>query len=260
MAVLDKIVKSYAQALLSLVEEKSVEAVCATGDDMERILSYTRFTALSEFLSSPYVTRDDKFDVIEWVFGPKLVEGVHKFYAPEGGGEAPLQPPGTPLANIIATEDRVRREGQSPLKREFVVSPVRKTTFCFLSLLVDRGIIGFLEKIACTYLDLFRKLCKIDIVYISVPYLIPPGGGLFQLPEVNRKVQDLFKVLSRFNWQGKSKAVRTFRYKFRLDFGLIAGCTVQVNSTYFDCSVSGELGRLAKSLDFQNVSLDDYYV
>lgn len=258
MSILSKIVKSYAQALLSVVKGKSLAALIKTDADMRRVLSYTRFTALSEFLNSPYITKDDKFDIVEWVFGPKLVEEVHKLYSPEEG-EEPLLQVDPKLTTIFAREDRVLREGQRPLTREFVVSPVRKTTFCFLQLLVDRGIIGFVEKIAYTYINLCCKMLHVEFVYISVPYDIPPGGGMFLKPEVVRKVDELLDVLLSFPWKGKSKIVNTFHHQFRFNLNLIAGCTVQINSTCFDCSVSGELGRLFKYLSFQDVSLDDYY-
>jgi hypothetical protein len=73
------------------------------------------------------------------------------------------------------------------------------------------------------------------------------------------QINELFGVLVSNNWREKSKDIKRLVYKFESNKGLIAGFTVQVSSTLFDCSISGELSRLVKFLDFQDGSFSNYY-
>lgn len=229
MAILDKVVKSYAQALLSIVEEKSVDALSKTKNDMVGILSYMRYTSLSEFLRSPYILKDDKFEVIEWVFGPKFFKEVQA-----------LCPPGQDYVGKDKTE-------KEPLTfaADVLASPVRNTTFCFLSLLLDRGIIGFVDKIAEKYLELDRIRRKVAIAIFTIPYT----EKLFIDLRMKAKIDNLLNLLvSSTNWRGKFENIEKLEYKFESNPLLIAGFTVQVNTTVMDCSVSGEFRRLQKKL------------
>lgn len=255
MSVLDKVVESYAQGLLTVVEEKSSEAFSKTKEDMACILSYMKYSSLKEFLSSSCVTKDNKLDMIDWIFSPKLIA-------------APPVPPQTdnPVKEGAGLHDNIVLDHTTgryttmivpPYPPELIsvqTSPVQTTTLSFLKLLVDRGIIGFVDKIAIRYLELCVILRKLGIAIITVPYLT----DFFITSEVRDQINELLEVLVSNYWGGKSKNIERLEYKFESTKDLIAGFTVQINSTLFDCSVSGELSRLVKFLDFQDSDFGNY--
>jgi F0F1-type ATP synthase delta subunit len=256
MPVLDKVVESYAQGLLTVAEEKSSETLSKTKKDMACILSYMKYSSLKEFLSSSYVTKDNKLDMIDWIFSPKLIA-------------APPVPPqtdnpvkeGAGLHGIVLdhTTGRYTTMIVPPYPPELIsvqTSPVQTTTLSFLKLLVDRGIIGFVDKIAIRYLELCIILRKLGIAIITVPYLT----DFLITSKVRDQINELLEVLISNYWRGKSKNIKRLKYKFKSTKDLIAGFTVQINSTLFDCSVSGELSRLVKFLDFQDDDFGYYYI
>ena len=51
-----------------IAEGKSLEALSKTKTDMARILSHSKFLSLKEFLSPPCVTKDNKGNIVHWVF------------------------------------------------------------------------------------------------------------------------------------------------------------------------------------------------
>lgn len=278
MSVLDKVVESYAQGLLTVVEEKSSEAFSKTKEDMACILSYMKYSSLKEFLSSSCVKKDDKLDMIDWIFGPKVVAtppvipaqtdnpvkgaGLHDSVIAAGleigivldhttGRDTTVQ---NLLYRLVT--DRPKPGIVPPELISVQTSPVQTTTLSFLKLLVDRGIIGFVDKIAIRYLELCVILRKLGIAIITVPYLT----DFFITSEVRDQINELLEVLVSNCWGGKSKNIERLEYKFESTKDLIAGFTVQINSTLFDCSVSGELSRLVKFLDFQDDDFGYYYV
>jgi F0F1-type ATP synthase delta subunit len=168
MPVLDKVVESYAQGLLTVVEEKSSEAFSKTKEDMACILSYMKYSSLKEFLSSSCVTKDDKLDMIDWIFSPKVVIST----SPKGAGldDTVFDHINRPKPRIVPRE-LISYSGPNGQSCSVQTRPVQTTTLSFLKLLVDRGIIGFVDKIAIRYLELCVIRRKLGIAIITVPYL-----------------------------------------------------------------------------------------
>ena len=102
--------------LLTIAEGKSLEVLSKTKIDMARILSHSKFLSLKDFLSSPCVTKDDKWNIVHWVFSHKVITAT---------SEVIIVPTGNPLLHQC---------GYFATPGSYV--PVRTITFHFLKLLV----------------------------------------------------------------------------------------------------------------------------
>ncbi len=101
----------------------------------------------------------------------------------------------------------------------------------FIMLLVDRGRIMFLDKIAEKYLELFRKLNNIVLAEVTSATSLNEA----QLQAVKDKITSL-------------TGATAVEVKTTVDPDLIGGVIIRVGSQVFDTSIKGQLRRLALSL------------
>ncbi|TVQ47558.1 MAG: F0F1 ATP synthase subunit delta [Gloeocapsa sp. DLM2.Bin57] len=101
----------------------------------------------------------------------------------------------------------------------------------FMMLLVDRGRIMFLDKIAEKYLELFRKLNNVVLAEVTSATTMSEG----QLQAVKDKITSL-------------SGATAVEVKTTVEPDLIGGVIIKVGSQVYDTSIRGQLRRLALNL------------
>lgn len=101
----------------------------------------------------------------------------------------------------------------------------------FVMLLVDRGRIMFLDKIAAKYLELFREMNNIVLAEVTSATAMSET----QLQTVKDKISSL-------------TGATAVEVKTTIDPDLIGGVIIKVGSQVYDTSIQGQLRRLALSL------------
>jgi F-type H+-transporting ATPase subunit delta len=136
----------------------------------------------------------------------------------------------SPLLSSFLENPLIKAEGKKAVLQN-ILGDTNVYLKNFIMLLVDRGRIMFLDKIAEKYLELFRKLNNVVLAEVTSATSISEA----QLQAVKDKITRLTGAAG-------------VEVKTSVDPDLIGGVIIKVGSQVYDTSIRGQLRRLALSL------------
>jgi len=131
------------------------------------------------------------------------------------------------LANPIISPDEKKETIEKILK-----SKVNENTIKFLSVLVKRNRINLVETVIYSFLQIVYRSSTLRLLEISSAY-----------PFTNTQQNRLCKKIKEL------ANVQDVLVSMTVDYSLIGGFTMKVNSKFIDLSVKSQLNNLAKHLD-----------
>ena len=126
----------------------------------------------------------------------------------------------------------VSQEAKYEILGKILESQVHVETFKFLTILIKRNRIDFLEAIITNYLELVCEIASLKTIEVSTAFA-------FTNLQKNTLVKKLKKLTN----------AREIRLTLKLDSSLIGGFLIKTDSKVIDFTVKNQLQNLAKHLD-----------
>lgn len=125
----------------------------------------------------------------------------------------------------------ITREAKKNVLKDILGEQISSTTLKFLMLLVDRGRIAFLDKVAQKFLELSYKKEAIEIAKVtsSIPLSV----------QQQKELAENLKTIT---------GAKQIRLALRVDAKLIGGFTVEIGSKLIDSSIRGQLNKITNLL------------
>ena len=137
----------------------------------------------------------------------------------------------SPELSSFLSNPLMKADAKKAVLQEVLGSQANAYLKNFMMLLVDRGRIMFLDKIAEKYLELFRKMNNIALAEV----ISATSMDEEQLQTVKDKIKNLTSATE-------------VELKPSVDPALIAGVVIKVGSQVYDTSLQGQLRRIALNL------------
>jgi len=126
----------------------------------------------------------------------------------------------------------VSQEAKYEILGKILESQVHVETFKFLTILIKRNRIDFLEAIITNYLELVCEIASLKTIEVSTAFA-------FTNLQKNTLVKKLKKLTN----------AREIRLTLKLDSSLIGGFLIKTESKVIDFTIKNQLEKLAKHLD-----------
>lgn len=125
----------------------------------------------------------------------------------------------------------ITREAKKNVLKDILGEQISSTSLRFLMLLVDRGRIAFLDRIAQKFLDLSYKKEAIEIAKVtsSIPLSV----------QQQKELAENLKLIT---------GAKQIKLALRVDAKLIGGFTVEIGSKLIDSSIRGQLNKITNLL------------
>lgn len=125
----------------------------------------------------------------------------------------------------------ITREAKKNVLKDVLEEQISASSLKFLMLLVDRGRIAFLDKIAQKFLELSYKKDAIEIAKVT--------SSIALSAQQQKDLAEKLKVLT---------GAKQIKLALRVDPKLIGGFTVEIGSKLIDTSVRGQLKKISNLL------------
>jgi F-type H+-transporting ATPase subunit delta len=126
----------------------------------------------------------------------------------------------------------VSQDAKYEILSEILKSEIHVETFRFLTILIKRNRIDFLEAIIANYLELVCEIASLKTIEVSTAFA-------FTNLQKNMLVKKLKKLTN----------AREIRLTLKLDSSLIGGFLIKTESKVIDFTIKNQLEKLAKHLD-----------
>jgi F-type H+-transporting ATPase subunit delta len=125
----------------------------------------------------------------------------------------------------------ITREAKKNVLKDVLEEQISASSLKFLMLLVDRGRVAFLDKIAQKFLELSYKKDAIEIAKVT--------SSIALSAQQQKDLAEKLKVLT---------GAKQIKLALRVDPKLIGGFTVEIGSKLIDTSVRGQLKKISSLL------------
>jgi len=125
----------------------------------------------------------------------------------------------------------ITREAKKNVIKDVLGEQINSKTLTFLLLLVDRGRIAFLDKVAQRFLELSYKNDSIEIAKIT--------SSVQLSAQQQKNIADKLKTIT---------GAKQIKLALKVDPALIGGFTIEIGSKLIDTSIRGQLKQISTLL------------